>query len=100
PISGRFVFSRSLDEIQTVTNLSPSGAFIVTENPYGVGDYLACTLESNGQSVSVQGQVTRTSDSGVGIRFHSLSDEKAALLLLIVAEQQNRENVSKVSMLS
>jgi hypothetical protein len=84
-IKGTFSYNRTLKEESEITNLSPSGAFIVTDLAVREGDVLACNLQDNGAAICVRGKVTRTSETGVGVQFQGMTAEDRARLLLLLS---------------
>jgi hypothetical protein len=85
-IAGVFTHGREVAESSEVTNLSPSGAFISTELHFNEGDMLSCVLQADDGALRIQGKVTRTTQAGVGIRFHGLSPQCEAKLRVLVSD--------------
>lgn len=55
----------------TIQNISPTGVFIETREPFEVGQeiLLNFTPSRNAEAIKVRGKVVRISDEGIGVKF-------------------------------
>lgn len=72
------------DQVQTdfVRDISPGGAFIVSNRKYAIGDQvnLLITMEKNEPPVKLAAEVTRWDADGIGMKFIDLDEDQKATL--------------------
>ena len=71
------------------SDLSPTGAFIVTNNPLPAGTRIGLRLEAAGREIAVQAVVRRAiPGGGMGVEFQSISGEDLASLESMVRKAE------------
>jgi Tfp pilus assembly protein PilZ len=84
-IPGTFTFERQITVAAELTNLSPNGAFIATQESFSHGDVVDCQVNAVDSPLAVQGRVTRRTEGGIGIAFQNVTVEDNARLLALLA---------------
>ena len=80
---GSVVFRRRHIDEGTITDLSPSGAFVATAMQVPAGSQLTCTLQVEGVALELPARVMRVTEAGLGVRFEQLNEATKVRLVLL-----------------
>ena len=65
-----------------IQNISPGGVFIETRMPFSIGQEVSLTfpLPSYDKHIKITGQVVRTDEAGIGVKFNMVDEEQETFI--------------------